>query len=159
MRLTSACLLALAALLLIGSGESAHADDPVHITTTINYEVRWDEPAVFVTWDVSFENNDPETAPNGSGPTLFYDGVTLPILAGASELSARSMAGVELATTLEPSEADLLDLVNVSFDREIFFGETYDFTLTYVLAETRGDTLLVTPYYILVPLITAGDPP
>jgi len=57
MRLTSACLLALAALLFLGSGERAHADDPVHVTTNVNYEVRAEEGDVLVTWDVSVANN------------------------------------------------------------------------------------------------------
>ncbi len=58
MRLTSACLLALAALLFLGSGESAHADDPVHVTTNVNYDVRAEEGDVLVTWDVSAANDD-----------------------------------------------------------------------------------------------------
>ncbi len=148
MRLTSVCLLALAALLFLGSGESAHADDPLHITTNINYDVRTEEGDVLVTWDISAANDDP-------GVFVFSLGV--PVLTGATEVSAQSANGAELATSIEPTENELLDLVVVSFDRNLLFGDAYDFSVSYVLPEVRQSGLLVTPFYVFVPLVAMGD--
>lgn len=148
MRVTSACLLALAALLFLGSGESAHADDLVHINTSVNYEVRAEEGDVLVTWDVSFANNDPSS---------FYDAIPVPVLAGATEVTASSAAGAPLSTSAEPTETDVIDFQLVSFDRNVFFGDVYDFTLSYVVPETRQSGLLVTPFYVFVPLVAFGD--
>lgn len=148
MRVTSACLLALAALLFLGSGESAHADDPLHITTNINYDVRTEEGDVLVTWDVSVVNNEP-----GS----FIFSIPVPVLAGATEVSAQSEDGTPLVTSIEPTDVDLLEFLTVSFDRNVFSGGEYDFSVTYVLPEVRQSGLLVTPFYVFVPLVAMGD--
>jgi hypothetical protein len=148
MRLTSACLLALATLLLLGSGESAHADDLLHVTASINYDVRTEEGDVLVTWDVSATNND-------AGVFLFSLG--LPALTGATGVSAQSANGAPLATNIEPTENELLDLLAVSFDRNILVGDTYSFSVSYVLPETQQSGLLVTPFYVFLPLVAMGD--
>ncbi|RLC56533.1 MAG: hypothetical protein DRI30_05695 [Chloroflexi bacterium] len=148
MRLTSACLLALAALLFLGSGERAHADDPVHVTTNVNYEVRAEEGDVLVTWDVSVANN---------APGNFYFAIPIPVLAGATDVTATSAAGAPLFTSAEPTENGLIDLRFVSFDRDVFFGDVYSFTLSYVVPEARQSGLVVTPFYFFLPLLALGD--
>lgn len=148
MRLTSACLLALATLLFFGDGESAHADDTVHITTNVNYDVRTEEGDVLVTWDVSAANDD---------AGVFIFSLRVPVLSGATEVNARSANGAPLATSIEATENELLELLVVSFDRDLVFGDTYDFSVSYVLPETRLSGLLVTPFYVFVPLVAMGD--
>ncbi len=148
MRAAGACLLALSALALLGSSESAHADDLVHVTANVNYDVRAEEGDVFVTWDVSAANN---------GPDSFIFSIPVPVLAGATEVSAQEPDGTPLATSIEPTEVDWLDILAVSFAEDIFFGDEYDFRLTYVLSETRQGVLLVTPFYVFVPMVAAGD--
>ncbi len=148
MRVTSACLLALAALLFLGSGESAHADDLVHVTTNVNYDVRTEEGDVLVTWDVSAANND---------PGVFVSSLKVPVLSGAAEVSAQSADGAPLTTSIEPTGIELLEFLAVSFDRDLFFGKTYDFSVSYVLPEVRQSGLLVTPFYVFLPLVAMGD--
>ncbi|MCH7810729.1 MAG: hypothetical protein IH863_09135, partial [Chloroflexi bacterium] len=148
MRVTSACLLALAALLFLRSGESARADDLFHVTTNVNYDARTEEGDVFVTWDVSAANND---------PGVLFSSLTVPVLSGATEVSAQSADGTPLTTSIEPTEIELLDFLVVWFDENLFFGDTYDFSLSYVLPEVRQSGLLVTPFYIFVPLVAMGD--
>ncbi len=148
MRVTSACLLALAALLFLGSGERARADDLAEITSSVNYEVRAEEDDVLVTWDVSFTNNDPD---------FFIFALPVPVLAGATDVTASSAAGAPLSTSAEPTEIDLIDFQFVSFDRNVFFGGVYDFTLSYVVPEARQSGLVVTPFYVFLPLLALGD--
>ncbi len=45
----------------------------------------------------------------------------------------------------------------VSFDRNLPPGDTYAFSLTYLLPETRQSGLLVTPFYVFLPLVALGD--
>ena len=151
----SVCLLALAAALgFLQSGDDAHADELLHVASSINYDVNVGDTSVAVTWDVTVTNNDPSTGFAG-GTVSFYGGLSLPILAGGSEVSARS-GGTTLAVSQAASD-DLLDRVEIDFNRNLFYGDTYDFTLTYVIPETRTQTVLVTPFYVYVPLITLGD--
>ncbi|MEX0682935.1 MAG: hypothetical protein WD904_10480 [Dehalococcoidia bacterium] len=155
MRRTAICLLALAALFLARSGGSAHADDLLQVTSNINYDVRTGENRVVVTWDLHVVNNDPETV-FGDGTVFFYQGLTLPVLSGATDASAES-GGASLDLAVADGPGELLDTAKVDFDQDLFFGDTYDFSLSYVIPETRAQALLVTPFYVFVPLITLGD--
>ncbi|HEY5639553.1 MAG TPA: hypothetical protein VIW01_05835 [Dehalococcoidia bacterium] len=148
MRVTSACLLALLALLFLGSGESVQADDLVHITASVNYDVRSQEGDVVVSWDVAVTNND---------PGAFGVSLGLPVLTGATEVSAQSADGAALSTALEATEDGPLEILVISFDRSLLPGAVYEFTLTYVLPETRQSGLLVTPFYVFLPLVALGD--
>jgi len=148
MRVTSACLLALAALLILGSDEGVHADDPLHITAKIRYNARTEEGNVLVTWDVSTTNN---------AAGVFVSSLRVPVLSGASEVSAQSADGAPLSTSIEPTGIELLEFLAVSFDRILLFGNTYDFSVTYVLPEVRQSGLLVTPFYVFLPLVAMGD--
>jgi hypothetical protein len=156
MRVASAIILALAALLLLRGGGNARADELLHATTRVNYDVRVDEGDVLVSWDVSLVNNDPETTA-GPGTVLFYESFALPVLAGATQVSAESAAGSPLAITIEETESQELERLVVAFDQNLFYGNTYDFHVSYILPQTRGSTLLVTPAYVFLPLVTLGD--
>ena len=63
------------------------------------------EGPVRVSWDLSFKNNDPATSEPGSeGTVFFYENVTVPVLKGASGVSAVSSSGVALDVALEEVE-------------------------------------------------------
>jgi hypothetical protein len=158
MRRTAVCLLALAAaLFFLPSGRNiARGDELLRIESSINYSVDTEEPSVAVTWEISLENNDPSTQ-FGAGQVFFYEGLSLPVLTGATKVSAISGEGTQLFTAQSANESAVLDQVDVSFDHNLFFGDAYDFTLSYELPETRSDTLLVTEAYVYVPLIVLGD--
>jgi hypothetical protein len=107
---------------------------------------------------VTFENNDPATAASGDGETVFfYENLTIPVLRGASAVSATASTGEPLTVTLsEPGPSPTVSAY-VSFHRVVFYGETYDFKLTYELADVRAPSLLVTPSYVYLPVIAGGD--
>ncbi|HUF52562.1 MAG TPA: hypothetical protein VMR52_02160 [Dehalococcoidia bacterium] len=150
---TAACLLALAALFSIWSvRSSADADELLQVTSNIHYAVRADETGVFVTWDISLYNNDPSTQSN-----LFYGGLNLPVLAGATDVAATSGGGVPLTAIQTDDEFEFIDRVEIEFDTLLFFGDSYNFTLSYRVPETRNDALLVIPSYYYIPLISLGD--
>ncbi len=157
-RLLPALLLAVAALLAAAPRPSpALSDELVRATTHVSYDIRPDVGPVRVTWRVDLLNNDPRTTPRESGTIAFYDSYPLPILRGASDLSATSSAGAPLAVTLEDSSPGPLVTAVVGFDRMLFYQETYGFTLAYSLSAAREESLLVTPYYTFVPVIASGD--
>ena len=62
------------------------------------YNIQPDQGPVTVTWDISIQNNDPQTE-NFSGRgtnTYYYDSFTFPLLAGASTVEATSSEGAVL---------------------------------------------------------------
>jgi hypothetical protein len=136
----------------------ASADDLVHITSNIVYDVRPDQGAVRVTWDVTFENNDPQTSSGGNGGTVsFYEDLTLPVLQGASDIVATSASGDQLSWTLGDAGRSPAVSAQVAFGEAIFFGDDFSFSLTYEVAQVRAQSLLVTPVYAYVPVVAGGD--
>jgi hypothetical protein len=133
-------------------------DDLVHIRSRVVYDVRPDQGPVRVAWDVTFANNDPQTSSRGgSGTVLFYENMSLPVLQGASSISAVSSTGAPLTVTLnEPGRSPTVGAV-VSFEEPVYYGESYAFRLAYELAGVRVQSLLVTPVYAYVPVIAGGD--
>ena len=147
------------ALALITPSLSPHpsqANQPLIITSDISYDIRPDSGPVHVSWRVSVKNNDPETVERESGAIFFYDSLTLPILRGSSNLSARS-GPTTLPISLDPSSDGPLVTATVSFDRRLFFNDAYSFSLDYDLTSAREDSLLITPFYVFLPAISFGD--
>lgn len=138
--------------------EEARGDDLVHISSRVVYDVRPDQGPVRVAWDVTFENRDPQTSSRGgSGTVLFYENMSLPVLRGASSVSAVSSTGAPLTVTLsEPGRSPTVGAL-VSFEEPVYYGESYAFRLAYELAGVRVQSLLVTPAYAYVPVIAGGD--
>jgi hypothetical protein len=151
--------LALAALAIAGfsPSEAARADELLRIESAVTYDVRPDDGPVRVTWQVDLENNDPSTAQRSSGTVFFYESVTLPVLQGASSLRAAGPAGAALAVNVERAEQGPVDVATVAFDRGLYYRDTYAFTLSYDLIDARSDALLITPAYVYVPAVVAGD--
>ena len=148
---------ALALVLASRAPSPAAAEDPVHIKSHVSYDVRPGQGPVRVVWDVLFENNDPQTTADGEGTVFFYENLTIPVLRGASAVSATSSSGEPLAVSLgEPGRSPTVSAY-VSFDQAVFYGESYSFTLSYELANVRAPSLLVTPSYVYLPVVAGGD--
>lgn len=153
-----AFIIAAAGLLAVG-GPAPHAsaaDGLLHIVSRVTYDVRPDAGPVRVSWDVAIENNDPKTQKR-NGSLLFYENLLLPALRGAANASARSADGKVLDVTLADSPKGPVTGAGVAFDKRLFYHDKYSFTLTYDLPAARSDSLLVTPYYVFLPVLAAGD--
>ena len=148
--------IALALITLSLSPHPSQANQPLIITSDISYDIRPDSGPVHVSWQVSVNNNDPETVERESGTIFFYDSLTLPILRGSSNLSARS-GPTTLPISLNPSSDGPLVTATISFDRRLFFNDTYSFSLDYDLTSAREDSLLITPFYVFLPAISFGN--
>jgi len=144
-------------MLFAGAGNRAAAQEPdLVLTSNVVYDIATTDQPVRVTWDVSIVNNDPETADTGSGTIKFYESLSLPIIPGAGALSAADADGSVLDIEMI-DQPQLVDLASVSFARALFFGDTYTFRLSYVVMDSRTDGVLVTPNYIFLPVVAAGD--
>lgn len=153
-----ALAMALAALGRSGPATAAPArDELLRAISELTYDVRPDEGPVHVTWHVDLQDNDPQTIYDPSGSVLFYDSFLLPILRGASNVHATGPGDVALAVSLGDTGADPLITATVSFDHILYYGDRYALTLSYDLADTRSDVLLISPSYVYLPAIAAGD--
>lgn len=158
MRLVLIAALALVLPALIGPTGASAEEDLVHVSSRVRYDARPDQGPVRVSWDLSFKNNDPATSEPGSeGTVFFYENVTVPVLKGASAVSAVSSSGVVLDVVLEEVGRGPTMSARVTFDERVFFGETYDLHLGYELADVRVPSLLVTSTYVYLPVIAGGD--
>jgi hypothetical protein len=148
-----------ASLAWAAPAHEATANELVHISSQVVYNVRPDLGPVRVAWDVTVQNNDPATSNGGDGGTVFfYENLTIPVLRGASAISAVSAAGTPLTVTLGEAERTTPAIGGiVSFDAPVFYGESYSFRLEYELAKVREQSLLVTPTYVYLPVIAGGD--
>jgi hypothetical protein len=148
----------IAALVALASpARQSEANELVHISSQVVYHVRPDLGPVRVAWDVTLLNNDPATANGESETVFFYENLTVPILRGASAPSATSSEGAALPVTLtEPGRGPTVSGV-VSFERPIFYGESYSFRLEYELPALREQSLIVSPTYVYLPAIAGGD--
>ncbi len=163
MRRLAAAILALGLLSLFAMAGSPLAraeparDELLRATTSVDYAVRPDTGAVRVAWTVELDNNDPATAFRESGLIRFYTGYYVPVLRGASGLSATGPGGGALSVSLSDTESETAMDAFVSFDRNFHYGQQYTFTLSYELASARADSLFVTPSYVFLPAVTTGD--
>lgn len=151
-----ALAIVLAFLTLPLSPQTSLASQLLLLTTDVSYDIRPDTGPVHVSWQVRVDNQDPETVERESGTVYFYDSLTLPILRGSANLSARS-GPAALSVSLDTSSDGPLVTATVSFDRMLFFGDTYSFSLDYDLPSAREDSLLVTPYYVFLPAVSLGN--
>ncbi len=153
-RLLALLLAVSAATLLAGppAVSPVSATSPLAVTSRVTYDLRPQEGPVKVSWDVSVNNNDPATARNS-----YYDSLQLPVLRGASNLTARSADGVSLTVALDDSSGGPIALASVKFDKRLFYRDSYSFSLSYELATARSESLLVTPYYVYLPLLASGE--
>jgi tetratricopeptide (TPR) repeat protein len=153
-----AIALAILSLTSDGSPPSAAAAQPLGVTADVSYDIRPEDGPVHVSWQVQLVNNDPQTSDDGEGGVItFYNAITLPVLRGATGLSAVSPSDSPLNVTLDDSLEGPVVVATVEFDRRIFFQDTYAFSLDYDLADTRDRSLLITPSYVFLPAIATGE--
>ena len=157
-RLLTVLPLALGLALLalsISPGPRAATAAGLVLTSDVAYDIRPDEGPVHVSWQVLVDNQDPQTVQQQSGTIFFYDSLSLPVLRGADNLTARA-GGASLPVSLATGDGPIAG-ADVSFDRRLFFGDTYSFTLDYDIPSARDDSLLVTRYYVFLPAISFGQ--
>jgi hypothetical protein len=157
-----AAVLALAmALAVLGRSASASAaparDELLQATSELTYDVRPDEGPVRVTWHVDLQNNDLQTEYAPSGTVLFYDSFFLPVLRGATNVEASGPDDQPLSVSLDETGDEPLVIATVFFHHVLYYRDRYTLTLSYELPETRSDVLLISPAYVYLPAITAGD--
>src|SRR3990170_7904872 len=141
--------------LSISPGQRAATAAGLVLTSDVAYDIRPDEGPVRVSWQVLVDNQDPQTVQQQSGTIFFYDSLSLPVLRGADNLTARA-GGASLPVSLATGDGPIAG-ADVSFDRRLFFGDTYSFTLDYDIPSARDDSLLVTRYYVFLPAISLGQ--
>lgn len=152
-----AATLALAVLLAGPEAAPAQAgSDGLIATSDATYTVAPDGGGVFVTLSISLENNDPATVLNEFGTSYYYEFISIPILPGASPVSATGPAGDGLFVELQPAGADPFALVSVTFGHGLFYGDTYELTLTYQVLALRTSYFIVSPYYVNILAMTPG---
>ncbi len=144
-------------LLAVPAAPPVDADELVRVTARVSYAIDPDLGPIHVSWNVDLLNNDPRTAPQDGGVIAFYDSYPLPILRGATDISALSSSGTPLLVSQDDTSPGPLVTATVGFDRMLFYQDSYSFTLDYDLPSAREESLLVTPYYIFLPLIASGD--
>ena len=142
---------------LSADAPTAFADELLHISSQVTYDIQPDQGPVHVSWQVSLDNNDPDTLRGDSGSVSYYASITVPILRGATLVRATGPAGVALSIDIDSSGEGPIDIAEVTFDRRLYYEETYAFELTYDLVAGRDTALLATDSYIFLPAIASGD--
>ncbi|MEO8458048.1 MAG: hypothetical protein ABI559_09570 [Chloroflexota bacterium] len=161
-RLLAALAATVFALLLLAapSGHARAANDAagLALTATVTYDIKTNaDGAVHVTWDATVTDNDPATDVSG-GNVTYYATIGLPVLRGATGITANDATGNNLQVdTVDPGGGSIDEGATVHFARGIFYKQTYSFRLTYTLADTRSEAVLVTANYVYLPAIAAGD--
>ncbi len=134
------------------------AGDPLlYVSSDVLYDVRPDAGGVFVTWNVHIVNNDPATAYQDYGYIYYYISYGVPVLRGAEDVQATSGGSPLSAGVSEIDTNSIMQRADVTFDSELFYGSSYDFTLSYRVPAARYDGYVVTSHYAYFPAIGAGD--
>jgi hypothetical protein len=147
----------LAALALSPAAAAPAADELLFVTSNVHYVVEPEAGPPQVTWQVNLQNNDPATAFGDSGIVYFYSAMPVPVLTGATNVQATGPGGASLDVLVAESEDQAIETATVFFDRDLFYGDSYDFKLTYELANTRQDLVLVSEAYVFLPAVVTGD--
>lgn len=125
-----ACLVILAAGMTAPS--VARGADGLIVTSQAVYEVRPEEQRIDVIVNVAATNVTPDTATE----LTFYTGVSLPIPPDATQVSASSgSAALGVAVEFEDDVA----YAEVAFASDLFFQDTYRFSLRFSLTDSGGD--------------------
>lgn len=159
LRLVAVSLASISVFLAVAGTSPARASDPIHIASDVTYDLSSQSGPVTVSWQVTVDNNDPDTTSQGNGGSIaFYDSVSIPLLRGAESVEASDSQGTALTVDIDESADATIIGASVTFAERLFFEERYEFTLTYELPqETRDESLLITSAYIFVPIIASGD--
>ena len=145
------------AVFLLWPGAAGATEDKVHVVSNVTYDVETAAAPVHAAWDVTMTNNDPATSNTGGGAVSYYNTLQIPILRGAANISARSAGGHLLDVSIEQADPGPVQRATVTLDRKLFYHDTYRFSLTYDLSDVRTQSLLVTPFYVFLPVIASGN--
>ena len=151
-------------VLLLGRGGSAwehvsaepEAQRGLEVTSSVTYDLRLEDGPVRVSWDIRVYNGDPSTAAARDGYVYYYSSLGVPILRGATGIAAFGPTGSALSvSTIDRVEGPVV-IAEVYFGQGVFYGESYQFSLSYELRAARSELLLITPSYVFLPAIGDG---
>ena len=139
-RLLPATPAKLAALLVIATAlpclaaptPARAADGGLVVLAETRYQVLPEESKVRITIDAvatSFEPDEPDAR-------VFYSGITFAVQPGASNVSATAEGGPIAARII--AETEDYTTFEVTFGRQVFFGESYAYTVTFDLVDAGG---------------------
>lgn len=150
--------LIVAAALLVTTDVSAQDASLVDITSNVTYDLDTEDGPVNVAWQVSVLNNDPATSSSGEdGSVVFYNSVSIPILRGAESITAVDEGGEELNISVDESSEFSIVSATIEFAERLFYEDTYRFDVRYEIAESREESILVTPAFMFLPIVASGD--
>lgn len=140
-------------LLVAAFPQAVRADEGLQVVTATRYEVLPEQGRVHVTIDASATSLTPDTATE----RIFYGGITLTVQPGASAINA-SAAGISISATVVEA-TDLLTQIEIDFDRGVFFGDRYDFQLSFDVFDPGGlpeRDVRITPSFVAFPIWAFG---
>jgi hypothetical protein len=137
---------------------SAPAQQSLGGSASVVYDAS--QPGVLhVAWQVDVTNTDASMAYGGGDYVSFYTSLGLPVLRGATDVAAYGPEGGGLGlTATDPGDGPIL-IDQVSFDRGVYYGESYHFSLSYDLLSSRAPQLLAAPSYLYFPAVADGASP
>lgn len=119
-------------LVLLLSAGMAGAADGVMLASDSVYEILPEEGVMRVETVFALANVTPDGVVDGVTVRSSYDRYQLPLPRGVVDVVATS-AGKELKSSVVTSEGEN-GLVSVEFGRSVFFGESFEFVLSYDIA-------------------------
>jgi hypothetical protein len=138
------------AALLLPTGAGTGAEPSTAIESTATYQLRPDQDTLHVNINVSLERvSDSPPIP---------DRVAIPVIAGATNLSAAAEDGRPLETEQSRPPGKAYELVTVPFGKRLDRGETMNVRLDYDLSPVDLDTMVVSGTYVSVPVFAIGEP-
>ena len=159
MKLAAAAALALAVSFWTARAHvsaQAPAQQGLEVTSSVTYDASAEHGPVRVTWQVDVSNFDASTGYSSGGYVYYYTSLGVPVLRGATALSAFGPGGGSLYVSTQELDEGPVIAAQVSFDRGVFYGESYHFSLSYEVTGARSAMLMVSPSYVFFPAVGAG---
>ena len=132
-------LMAWAAALAVTGGLVAAAPPPVAaadgglvVVAQARYQVLPADHRIHVTIDALATSLEPD-APDGR---VYYSGITFAVPAGVSNIAASS-GGRSIGARVQSADDDFT-AIEVTFDREVFYRQTYPYTVSFDLVDPGG---------------------
>ena len=110
----------------------AAADGGLVVVAQARYQVLPADHRIHVTIDALATSLEPDT-PDGR---VFYSGITFAVPAGASNIAASS-GGRSIGARVQSADDDFT-AIEVTFDREVFYRQTYPYTVSFDLVDPGG---------------------
>jgi hypothetical protein len=126
------------------------------IVSHAHYEVLPDERRIHVTVDAVATSTTPSTVTE----IVSYVGTNIPLLPGAAGVAAFGPRGEPLVTRVVAADEDHT-LVEVNFDQDVRYGQSYSFRLEFDLPDPGGDPIRpvrIGPTLVAFPVWAFGTP-